>query len=286
VTTRFAIAYISPNGATGQVAAAIADELGNTGAAATIADLSNASETRSLRRALQSDDETVLVVGSPVYANVAVPPVMAFIDELPQSPGRWAVPFATYGIACSGIALWQMARALTGKGCRIAGAAKIAALHSMMWRSEQPEGEGRPDADDLSQARLLARTLHARLSSGTTSPLELSALDYQPPELAARFKQQLDHPWSGIARTVDDDLCDECGECAQSCPVDAITLDPTPVFGEACFHCCNCIRLCPNEAIVPEIALSDLETMIRTRVRSIDEQPRSQIFLAGEPGGH
>ena len=186
----------------------------------------------------------------------------------------------------SGIALWQMARALTGKGCRIAGAAKIAALHSMMWRSEQPEGEGRPDADDLSQARLLARTLHARLSSGTTSPLELSALDYQPPELAARFKQQLDHPWSGIARTVDDDLCDECGECAQSCPVDAITLDPSPVFGEACFHCCNCIRLCPNEAIVPEIALTDLEAMIRTRVRSIDEQPRSQIFLAGEPGGH
>lgn len=280
MTARFDIVFISPNGSTRKVAEAIADQLSGSGVTAGLTDLSNQEESRSLIRSLEEDEESLLFIGSPVYMNMAVPPVMSFIDQLPPSANRWAVPFATYGIACSGIALWQMADALGSKGVRIAGAAKVAALHSMMWKADHPEGEDRPNLDDLTIVRQLIEALNGQLNSGTLTPLDLTTLDYQPPELAKKFREQLAQPRKGIPRTVDEDLCDECGECAQHCPADAITLNPTPSFGEACFDCCNCIRLCPKEAITPAFPLPAVEAMIRERVKTINEQPPSQSFLA------
>jgi len=281
LTATIGIAYISPNESTRKAAEAIADELAGSGVKKTLADLSNREEARSLIRVLNSSDETLLFIGSPVYANVAVPPVMAFIEELSPSQTSWAAPFVTYGIACSGIALWQMAAALSERGFHIAGGAKIAALHSMMWRSDHPEGAGRPSTDDLGHVRELADTLHSRLTTGTLSPLAIAELDYQPPQLAEGFKAGLAQPWKGILKTVDEALCDECGECVQSCPVDAITLNPTPEFGDSCFSCLNCVRRCPQDAITPAIPIADLEEMIRKRVETINEQPRSQFFVAG-----
>ena len=61
-----------------------------------------------------------LFIGSPVYRDVAIAPVINFIEDLPQLEGNYAVPFVTWGQACSGVALWQMSAALIKKGFRIA----------------------------------------------------------------------------------------------------------------------------------------------------------------------
>lgn len=284
MTATLAIAYISPNSSTKKVAEAIADQIYEGGSTATLTNLSNQEETQSLIRMMNSDDETLLFIGSPVYSNLAVQPVMTFIKELSPSPKSWAVPFVTYGIACSGLALWQMAAALTDRGFQVAGAAKIAALHSVMWRVNHPEGEGRPNSEDLGQVRGLTKTVHSRQTNGTLTPLALAELDYHPPELAAKFKAKMAQPWKGIPRTVDETICDECGECAQNCPADAITLNPTPEFSDACFHCLNCIRVCPKDAITPTPSIAALVEMIRNRVETINEQPKSQLFVADSPG--
>lgn len=284
MTAIVAIAYISPNGSTKKVAETVVDQLSECGVTTTLTDLSNLEETRSLIRMMNSDDETLLFIGSPVYSNLAVPPVMAFINELSPSPKSWAVPFVTYGSACSGLALLQMAAALTDRGIQVAGAAKVAALHSVMWRVDHPEGEGRPNSEDLAHVRELAETLQARLTAGTLTPLALAELDYHPPELSAEFKTKMAQPWKGIPRTVDETICDECGECAQNCPADAITLNPTPEFSDACFHCLNCIRVCPKDAITPTPSIAALEKMIRNRVETINEQPKSQLFVSDSPG--
>ena len=280
MTARITVAYISPNGSTRKVAEAIADQLSEGGAAVTLVDLSDADARSSLVETMTSNEPVCLFIGSPVYNDVAVPPVMAFIDALPRADNAWAAPFVTYGKACSGVALWQMAAALCARGFRIAGAAKVAAVHSLMWQSNHPEGEGRPNADDLEQVRHLAESVCRRLSAGTLTPVALESLDYQPTELAAEFKAKMGQPWMHIPRTVDEQVCNECGECAELCPADAITLNPLPEFGNACFDCFNCIRLCPENAITPAIPLATIESIIRERVQTINEQPLFQVFVA------
>jgi ferredoxin len=172
-----------------------------------------------------------------------------------------------------------MATALQEKGYRIAGAAKIVAVHSLMWSSTHPEGEGRPDADDLQQVRRWTAELVGRLEKGTLVPLAPEELDYHSPDLAAELKAKIGRPWANIPRTVDPDACTECGDCAEVCPVGTITLSPLPEFGDSCFDCFNCIRLCPENALTPAVPLVTIESFIRQRVATIDEQPVTQLFL-------
>jgi ferredoxin len=219
-----------------------------------------------------------LFVGSPVYRDMAVPPVMAFIDNLPTVPDLSAVPFVTWGGAFSGIALWQMGRALVSKGFRLAGAAKVLAVHSMMWPSAHPVGHGHPDADDDRQVAGLVDRVVARLSQTDGTPLPVDALDYHPEALVADIKKKLGQPWMIIPKTIDQERCTQCAICKQICPVSAVALDPWPVFDQNCFDCFNCIRECPEEAIVPAVAFDQIESMIRERVARFDEQPPTQLF--------
>lgn len=43
-------------------------------------------------------------------------------------------------------------------------------------------------------------------------------------------------------------LCNHCGECADTCPVDAIYLDPSrePFV---CIHCGRCVPYCPHDCL-------------------------------------
>ena len=44
--------------------------------------------------------------------------------------------------------------------------------------------------------------------------------------------------------------CIHCGQCAQRCPTNNITLqDGKPVWSDTCTHCMACICYCPTEAI-------------------------------------
>ena len=148
----------------------------------------------------------------------------------------------------------------------------------MMWQSDRPAGLGHPDADDLEQVRDLADKLLSRFSSGGPVPLDLEVLDYQPDQLAREFKAKIGQPWMIVPKTVDQEACTQCGVCQDNCPVAAITLDPVPVFDNTCFDCFNCIRLCPEEAITSAVPLAKIEAMIRERVKTINEQPLTQIF--------
>lgn len=51
-------------------------------------------------------------------------------------------------------------------------------------------------------------------------------------------------------KKVDQAKCRKCGLCSRSCPVNAIKLDPYPVFDERkCLKCWACYNLCPQRAI-------------------------------------
>jgi ferredoxin/flavodoxin len=274
------IAYCSPAGSTRQVADTFHNSFIRRNADVVTFDLAKDND-RSAALALikTTGSKKCLFVGSPVYRDVAIPPVMRFIESLPKSEKNSAVPFVTWGQACSGVALWQMGAALTKKGYQIAGAAKVVALHSMMWLEKDPAGIGHPNKADKRIIEEMVATLHSRFDTDDIPMLALEALDYQPEKLAAELKNKIDAPWFIITKEVDSETCTQCRICEEECPANAVTLDPYPEFNQNCIDCFNCIRLCPENAIASSISMDDIADHIRERVTTINEQPLTQVFL-------
>lgn len=274
------IVYSSPAGSTRHVAGVITERLKEKSIAVHQLDLGIVRDvSRFIEKIQAAGEDACLFVGSPVYRDMAVPPVMAFLDKLPTTAGVSAVPFVTWGGANSGMALWQMGQVLENKGFTLVGAAKVLGVHSMMWPSESPVGQGHPDADDDRQVNQLVEKVLERLEKTAVDPLSLKVLEYQTEAVGADIKKKLGQPWTIIPKTIDEDLCTQCAICKQICPVGAVTLDPGPVFDENCFDCFNCIRECPEDAIVPAVPLETIAAMIRERVKIFNEKPPTQIFF-------
>jgi len=274
------IVFFSASGATRRVADMICEGFQKKETAVSLHSLGNRTDTDKLYAELRSaGSKACLFVGSPVYRDGAVPAVTAFLKDLPVLQGAVAVPFVTWGKACSGLALWQMGKALMGKGYSLAGAAKVLAVHSLMWRVRNPPGESHPDEEDLRRLLEMVDELCERFQSDRQRTIALEQLDYWPEGESDQIKKKISAPWMIVPKTVDQDACTQCGICEQECPVGSITLGPFPEFDRTCCDCFNCIRLCPEDAIEPKISMDQIERLVWERVNSIDERPRTQIFL-------
>lgn len=273
-----AIVYCSPNGATRHIAGIIKEELERSGISVLCADLGTGDDISPIMAEAEKGN-LCLFTGSPVYANHPVPPVMRFISKLPESDNAWAAPFVTWGAVSSGIALYDMGKALMDKGFALAGAAKTAAVHSMMWRSENPLGQGRPNEEDENMIREFVSQIVKKLTSGTLQPLSLSDLAYQPEPVHREMEKVSLELAKGHmpARSLNADLCTKCLICLEICPVEAITLTPYPQFSDECICCFQCAKNCPEEAI--EVDLSQIEGYIRNRAEEMNEQPLTAFFV-------
>ena len=80
------------------------------------------------------------------------------------------------GAVTSGLALDEMGKAFADKGYTVLGAAKIVAVHSMMWRSKDPLGGGHPDALDDKMVEDFVDAVHAKLKSESIKSLSLDRL--------------------------------------------------------------------------------------------------------------
>lgn len=281
MSQQFFITYCSPAGSTRHVARVIENTLESLSVKIHTLDLDYQDSPDAFQKFMvDSGPEDCLFVGSPVYRDLAVPPVMEFLEKLPKVDGCCAVPFVTWGGAFSGIALWQMGQTLEKKGFQLVGGAKILAVHSMMWSHGTPVGQGHPDSEDDKLVRDMTQEIYTRLIQGKLEPLPLERLDYNPQPHTLEAKKKVGQPWLIIPKSVEKDRCTLCGTCEDECPVDAITLDEYPQFANTCFDCFNCIRLCPEEAIIPKVTLDQIHPKILDRVRIFNEQPQSQIFRA------
>ncbi|MDY6911463.1 MAG: EFR1 family ferrodoxin [Chloroflexota bacterium] len=274
------VAYCSPSGSTRQVVDVIKTELKRLGYEAIDLDLGKERDwTATLNRIEMVRGKLCLFIGSPVYVSRAVPPVMEFIAALPEVTNSYAVPFAVWGGVTSGVCLWEMGEALSSKGFTIAGAAKVTGSHSLMWRSENPVGQGHPDEDDDDVMRKLVSTVYKRINDGHVRPIGIETLDYQPePRVIHMKKTVLRTALEQFPqKTVDQEKCTQCGICQEECPTNAITLIPYPEFSDSCFACFSCVRLCPEDAI--EADLVQLEQLIRKNAEAINERPLTQAFI-------
>jgi uncharacterized protein (DUF362 family)/Pyruvate/2-oxoacid:ferredoxin oxidoreductase delta subunit len=77
---------------------------------------------------------------------------------------------------------------------------------------------------------------------------------HAPRDAQDRLPPALRHAVRGLLtsrpRLVDEQACTRCGDCAQICGADAITLAPTPVYdNDKCVRCYACTEICPTAAI-------------------------------------
>ena len=273
------IVYISPAGTTEAVARTIETRLTDLGESCTACNLGKKpSSPADIRSALAGNTETLLFVGSPVYSSHAVPTIISFIDQLPAVKNSWSVPFVTWGGATSGVALHEMGERLLSRGFALAGAAKVMAVHSLMWQQPDPVGTGRPNDDDLNQVALLVSDVIKNVDAGSTPQLSIDRLNYQPAEHVSEMLQLSVAKAKTILppRRVDPELCTLCGYCRDNCPASAIELNPLPVFLPACFICFNCVRLCPENAI--SVNMEPVYERIRSRVTHYAESPATEVF--------
>jgi ferredoxin len=274
------IVYCSPAGSTRHVAQVIGktlDSLGHTAVMIDLCDTKDAAAAAS--RIRESRQDVLLFIGSPVYAFHAVPPIMEFIEHLPDNGRGYSIPFVTWGAVTSGIALHEMGKMLDKKGFPVIGAAKITASHSLMWQFEHPLGEGRPDAHDDKKIEELVRKAVAKLKAPPVRTVPLSELNYQPSEAYTAMSQVTLTAARQMLpqRQVLKDACTQCPVCSEVCPVGAINLDPYPCFGETCILCYKCMRLCPEKAIAADF--SPLEGWLQQKAGEFGEDAELKIFL-------
>ena len=274
------IVYLSPAGTTRHVSQVIEKKLKELGCEAELYDLGNREDTTKLNGEIKDGlKDCCLWVGTPVYAGHAVPQITNFISGLSSGDGNFAVPFVTWGAVTSGLALAEMGKMFTGKGYTVLGAAKVVAVHSMMWRSKDPLGGSHPDALDDKMVEDLAGAVHAKLKADELQPLPLDKLNYQPQPAQEWIKTVNIEAAKTMLPPLNlvEEACTKCGICEKECPTFAITLDPYPRFGDACILCYNCVRLCEDDAIKSD--LSQIEVMLKGKVAEQPESPPSQIFV-------
>jgi ferredoxin len=274
------IIYSSPAGTTRHAALIIAGALKEMGSPAHLWDLGKRSDCLEAEDHIKDlSKDCCLWIGTPVYAGHAVPSVTGFISRLPEGNGSYAVPFATWGMVTSGLALHEMGAMLSEKGYGVLGAAKIGAVHSMMLQCKNPLGVGHPDAHDDRLMKDLVEAVSSKIQSGSPQPLSLQQLNYQSPK-AQEWLQKMNIE---AAKKMLPPLklveakCTRCGICEKECPADAIRLDPYPRFGDACFMCYNCYHLCEEGAI--DCDLSPMEKMLKEKSAHNPELPRTQVFF-------
>jgi ferredoxin len=275
------IAYCSPAGSTRHVATVIENTFIHLAAEVHRLDLAKkGNHDEFINRISKAGPNDCLFVGSPVYRDMAIAPVMNFIDSLPNMDSCYTVPFVTWGGAFSGIALWQMGRALKKRGFHLLGGAKILAVHSMMWGCQEPLGHNHPDSDDDERIRTFAVNIYGRLSNKKIDRLPLEKLDYNPKRHTTRLKKKLGKPRWIVPKKVDKEKCTQCGLCENVCPAAAIELTDYPTISTACFDCFNCIRLCPEGAIIPAEAVEQVHERILKKVKKYNEKPLTLLFTA------
>jgi ferredoxin/flavodoxin len=277
------IVYFSPAGSTRHVAQIIEKQFLALGAEVSsfdLAECSNDVATVISQQMEASNGKSCLFIGSPVYVSHAVPLVMDCIAGLKENAGAFAVPFVTWGGACSGISLYEMGKELINRGFTLLGAAKILALHSLMWKLDDPLGKGHPDPDDDRMVEELVSHVNQQLHVGKPKSIKLSDLAYQTKENHKEMEKiSLQTAKAHMPeRTIDTELCNQCKVCSDVCPVDAVTLTPYPEFSNDCVFCFTCMKKCPVHAINTDMAA--IWKRIKDRAAFFSERPYSQIILS------
>ena len=276
----------SQTGNTRKVAAAMADAFRETG---------HSAQTIPTREAIPKDATKgdLLGVGTPCFSSQAPTPIVEFLRALPPLCGQRAFVFSTSSGA-PGRVLYDLTRLLRSKGASVVGG--FLARGQVRHPAPRMTGQfpGRPNAQDLNQARRFAVAVAEHVSACRAGPLPESRPDALKPRWG--FYDLIGLVISDILVRIlmpepkpDPAKCDRCRWCVRECPMHNIALGPSdpstssgqsglgkkwaqdrflrqaqdrfllpyPVLGDQCIRCYRCLTGCPQKAYDANWRLAD-----------------------------
>lgn len=190
----------------------------------------------------QPDD--FVVFGVPVYAG-RVPNVLLPYFQKVHGNQAQAAAVVVYGNRNFDDALIELRDVLEARGFRtVAGAAFIGA-HAF----SRVLAAGRPDQQDLQQARDFSAMMQAAMRDGSLrTPVPVGGcLPVRPYYLPYDRQGEPIHILSVKPKT-DMTKCSGCGLCAAVCPMGSIDPQRPELITGSCIKCCACEKICTSGA--------------------------------------
>jgi len=277
------LVHVSPAGTTRKVGRKIATVLEGQRYRTSELDLGKA-DRGEIRRFVDEElaHASLLVMGSPTYADHILYPVGSFLDDLPEANGKPALVYATFGGVSKGVSLVEMTAALHRKGYRVKGAAQVLCVHSMFFRSAHPLMQGHPDESDFKVLEEWMDELSDRLESGDPYALDARSVRPSSPLFRLLISTVVNMRLLGaiIPRyRFCSARCRQCGACQARCPTGRLEYLPAKRGNRRCLYCLECVRVCPSGAF--DAPMWMIHPFVRTlqKLMSRWEEQRTKYYL-------
>lgn len=199
----------------------------------------------SLREEIQTLTSTeLLVIGCPTYAGRLPNLLLPYFQNNIKGDNTMAVAVSLYGNRNVDDALMELCLTLEQNNCIPIGAAAVIGQHVFA----PALGTNRPDKADFRALDDLAKAIVEKLQQDET-PQAVTVIGNNPLRPYYTPRDRYGYPINilKVRPKTHKRKCNKCGICIKSCPVSAISPDPSVVVGP-CMKCGACLKICPTQA--------------------------------------
>ncbi|OOM14212.1 EFR1 family ferrodoxin [Clostridium saccharobutylicum] len=210
--------YFSPTGTTKKIINAIVQGISTTNN--TSIDLTSSNVRNVLCPFIKGD---IVIIGVPVYEE-RIPEVLYDFFASLNGNEKPVVLIAVYGNFGYGIALNELDAIAKKSGFKVVAAGSFIGEHSFSTK-EVPVQEGRPNYEDLSEAKEFGRRIIEKIKK--TDNLNDSIMQIPKGKLPLMAKILPKNSARIFTKIpfADMNICNQCGVCIKLCPMNAINKD-------------------------------------------------------------
>ena len=274
------IMYFSPTGGTKLIAETIGNSLKECLSETESQEINfiDVLSLRSREKIYHFNSDDILLVACPTYAGRVPNKIMPFFQNNVKGDGCKCLSIVTFGGRSYDESLKELYQLMKTSGFRVIAGAAFVCRHSM----SEKLSLGRPDSNDLNDAKEFGTHVAKMILSGSDEPfsiLEGEVGPYYTPLKADMTKAN----FLKAKPKVDTEKCISCKKCENLCPMGSITFDDSennsvPHFDGICIKCHACIRSCPSNALFFDDA--DLLSHIQMLEENyLDKHPENELFV-------